>query len=84
MVGLSNKLSECQRNVGNHICINRFYYNYKNGPINQIIERHYAQISLKSHCSSSSSSSKRCEDCKDRSDNDSKDCIDCNITIQSQ
>ena len=43
-------LSECQGsniNDVNDISINRFYYNnYGNGLINQIIERHYAQIYL--------------------------------------
>ena len=41
-------VSECQHNVGNYICVNRFYYKNYNGPINQLIERHNAQIFLKS------------------------------------
>ena len=48
-VGVSLLLSECQGNIVTNISINRFYYNNNdnnNGPINQLIERHYAQAFL--------------------------------------
>ena len=68
-------LSECRSN-DTSISVNRFYYNYNNnGLINQIIERHYAQISLKSSHPNlfkykrHKDKDKVCEDCKDCSDN---------------
>ena len=68
VVELAGNLSECQHNVGNHICTNRFYYsNYKNGsenPINHIIERHFASIFLSKCKSNSKSKSKSRRNCR--------------------
>ena len=70
LVGLT---SECQgSNINFNVSIDRFYYfNYNYGLINQIVERHYAQIFLKccKDCIGSNSISiskrKRRNDCKD-------------------
>ena len=92
---LVGHLLECQnqdKNVTN-ININRFCYSNDNGFINHIIERHYAQISLKCFNSYSCSKSKRRKhrfnfnSSKDSNDSKiyrkgkskikSKECIDC-------
>ena len=66
-------LLECQGNTITNLSINRLYYNGSNNPIvSQIIERHYATISLSASfqsCTNSKNKSKSKSKCKE-----SKEC----------
>ena len=80
MVDLNKTLSECQYSNQGNISVKIFYYNkLENGqinPINQIIERHYAQIFLTSYSSSSFSRKAKFKH-RNSSNSDSKRRKDC-------